>query len=255
MKFPILDIISPLAPLILGHRGSRIKAAYPENTLSSFQEAYELGAQGIELDLRLMADNEILVYHDRNLLRHFDSPQKISRSSSIEIKHYAFYHEPENRKIAIPLLREVFEKFGSQFIYNLEIKPAIRTYRSLLDNLINLIQEFKLQDHVWVSSFDPYFLWLWNRRRTNIPGGYLFGKLSSKACWVCRQAFIQLLHPHVSLVTNQGLLLNFNKNLCFWTVNDYQEYLEIEKFGPLAIISDNIPLLMKKKSGRKPDFS
>ena len=55
------------SPLIIAHRGDVSNA--PENTLSAFRSAYELGADGIELDVRLTRDEHLVVFHDRCLDR------------------------------------------------------------------------------------------------------------------------------------------------------------------------------------------
>lgn len=52
---------------IIGHRG--YAALYPENTMLSFKKAYEHGADGIELDIHMTVDNEIIVIHDPTLNR------------------------------------------------------------------------------------------------------------------------------------------------------------------------------------------
>ncbi|MFM8236654.1 MAG: glycerophosphodiester phosphodiesterase [Actinomycetota bacterium] len=49
-------------PLVLGHRGA--SAAAPENTLEAFALARELGADGVELDVRRTADDVLVVHHD-----------------------------------------------------------------------------------------------------------------------------------------------------------------------------------------------
>ncbi|KAI9223315.1 PLC-like phosphodiesterase [Blastocladiella britannica] len=51
----------------VGHRG--VAALYPENTLPSFLAALDSGADGIELDIRLSKDNEVVVLHDPTLDR------------------------------------------------------------------------------------------------------------------------------------------------------------------------------------------
>ncbi|ORZ35388.1 PLC-like phosphodiesterase, partial [Catenaria anguillulae PL171] len=53
--------------LCIGHRG--IAALYPENTLPSLVAALDQGADGIELDIRLTLDNEVIVMHDPTLDR------------------------------------------------------------------------------------------------------------------------------------------------------------------------------------------
>ena len=49
-------------PLVLGHRGA--SAAAPENTVAAFAKARELGADGVELDVRRSADGVLTVHHD-----------------------------------------------------------------------------------------------------------------------------------------------------------------------------------------------
>jgi glycerophosphoryl diester phosphodiesterase len=49
-------------PLVLGHRGA--SAVAPENTVAAFAHARELGADGVELDVRRSADGVLVVHHD-----------------------------------------------------------------------------------------------------------------------------------------------------------------------------------------------
>ena len=52
---------------ILAHRGWSGK--YPENTMLAFRKAHEIGADGIELDVHLSKDGEVMVIHDESLSR------------------------------------------------------------------------------------------------------------------------------------------------------------------------------------------
>ena len=54
-------------PLIIAHRGDVTNA--PENTIPAFKKALELGADGIELDVRLTREGKLVVFHDRCLDR------------------------------------------------------------------------------------------------------------------------------------------------------------------------------------------
>ena len=51
--------------LIFGHRGSPRR--FPENTAASFEEALRSGADGFETDLRLLADNTAVLFHDHEI--------------------------------------------------------------------------------------------------------------------------------------------------------------------------------------------
>jgi glycerophosphoryl diester phosphodiesterase len=236
-------------PLILAHRGSQRINGFPENTIAAFQEAHDLGAHGIELDLRMTADHEIIVYHDSDFNRLFGIRQKISRTTLKEIRQFSFPQKFGSKKISIPLLREVFNKFGSEFYYNLEIKPSFSPYGKLIKQLIHLIDEFNLSEKIWISSFDAYFLWLWNLKAPQIPTGYLFEKVTWKTWWLFNRSFIDLLHPAIQ--TAEILKkCHLDKKICFWTINLSEQYEQIKSFKPMAIITDDVSIfsdLLKNK--------
>ena len=84
----------PLLPLIIGHRGSSIKNHYPENTIPAFREAIQLGADGIELDIQLSGDGQLMVYaHDGfwqcvDTYRELDMLNKTWKSGEISWKSW-----------------------------------------------------------------------------------------------------------------------------------------------------------------------
>ena len=49
-------------PIIFGHRGA--SSSEPENTMRAFIQAFQDGADGIEFDVRLTADNQMVIIHD-----------------------------------------------------------------------------------------------------------------------------------------------------------------------------------------------
>lgn len=51
--------------MIITHRGRNTNKT--ENTITAFDKAIALGAQGIECDLRLTLDNKIVVYHNKKI--------------------------------------------------------------------------------------------------------------------------------------------------------------------------------------------
>ena len=54
-------------PILLPHRGDLAHA--PENTLPSFMQAIQKGADGVELDAKLTADGHVIVIHDESVDR------------------------------------------------------------------------------------------------------------------------------------------------------------------------------------------
>src|SRR5829696_8793569 len=77
------DPLDP-GPAGVAHRGLHYGAQFPENSLLAFAAAIELGA-GIECDLRLTADDQILVFHDADAWRIYARPLRIGQSKWAEL--------------------------------------------------------------------------------------------------------------------------------------------------------------------------
>ena len=93
------------------HEGSQ----FPENSLVAFAAALELGA-GIECDLRLTADNRIVVFHDRDACRMCGSPMKIGESTLAEIGRLSVGGHP------VPTLESLLTLVAGRVPLLLEVK-------------------------------------------------------------------------------------------------------------------------------------
>src|SRR6185295_6209796 len=85
----------PLDPGPLGftHRGLHYGSEFPENSLIAFAAALELGV-GIECDLRLTADNHIVVFHDSDAWRMCASRMEIGQSTLAELRRLTLGGHP-----------------------------------------------------------------------------------------------------------------------------------------------------------------
>ncbi|WP_297418528.1 glycerophosphodiester phosphodiesterase family protein [Thermococcus sp.] len=101
--------------LVLGHRG--YSAKYPENTLLAFKKAIEAGADGIELDVWLTRDGEIVVIHDETVDRTSNGSGRVKEMTLEELKVLDFGDGER-----IPTLEEVFETIPEDAVVNVEIK-------------------------------------------------------------------------------------------------------------------------------------
>lgn len=107
----------PLDPGVKGfaHRGLHYGAGFPENSLLAFAAALELGA-GIECDLRLTADDQIVVFHDADAWRLCASPLRIGASTHAELGRLRLGDGP------IPTLAGLLRLVAGQVPLLLEIK-------------------------------------------------------------------------------------------------------------------------------------
>jgi glycerophosphoryl diester phosphodiesterase len=141
--------------LIIGHRGA--SAVAPENTMAAFREALEVGADGIEFDVRLTRDGVPVVIHDSTLRRTGNLPQRVADLTWAEISKIdvgswfaaAFANE------TVPSLAELFTLFQSNnsTLY-LEMKcdsPA--EHRPLAEACVKAIDDHSLKSRVVVECF------------------------------------------------------------------------------------------------------
>ena len=97
------------------HRGLHYGAGFPENSLLAFAGALELGA-GIECDLRLTADDQILIFHDADGMRICGSPLRIGRSTHADLGRLHVGNGP------IPTLESLLALVGGRVPLLLELK-------------------------------------------------------------------------------------------------------------------------------------
>src|SRR5215213_8308980 len=107
----------PLDPGLAGfaHRGLHRDSDFPENSLIAFAAALEAGA-GIECDLRLTADNRVVVFHDADAKRICGSPLLIGRSRLAELGRLRVGDGP------IPTLESLLQLVGGRVPLLLEVK-------------------------------------------------------------------------------------------------------------------------------------
>jgi glycerophosphoryl diester phosphodiesterase len=140
---------------ILGHRGASHDA--PENTLASFELALQQGADGVELDARLCASGEAVVFHDETLERLTgrpgavrDTPWSVLRT--LEVRGKAGGRAP------IPLLSQVLERLPRSAWINVELKAERWSDSAVADVAGALLESGGHAEHVVVSSFQPLCL-------------------------------------------------------------------------------------------------
>ena len=134
-------------PIVMAHRGA--SALYAENTLNSFIIAYEQGADGIETDLYLTTDGEIVLFHDSTLDTLTTGTGSIESYSLAQLKSITVDCFPGVRE-SIPTLRETFEYFADKdIVFMLEIKSG---QAALMHRLAEIVQEFGFEDRIVIMT-------------------------------------------------------------------------------------------------------
>lgn len=139
---------------IWAHRGA--SAAAPENTMEAFLLAERMGADGIELDIQLSADGEVIVLHDETVDRTASGSGRVCDLTLAQLKALDFSCGMAAYAGArIPALREVYAAFkNSRMFLNVEIKCEQGDYRTLCKKALEIEREMGMGGRILYSSFN-----------------------------------------------------------------------------------------------------
>ncbi len=209
------DPLDP-GPLGFAHRGLHSDAASPENSFAAFAAALELGA-GIECDLRLTADDRILVFHDSETWRMCSSHLLVAQSTHAELSRLRVGNGP------IPTLESLLELVNGKVPLLLEIKVDgdIRRWMPALKKALS-----QYRGRHGVMSFDPRISRLLKTNHPRVRRGLVL-----KDSWspVRRRAALKLADPHFLAVERTALGKSWvaaerkRKPVYSWTIRGPQQ--------------------------------
>ncbi|HID87936.1 MAG TPA: glycerophosphodiester phosphodiesterase [Anaerolineae bacterium] len=229
--------------LNFAHRGAREVA--PENTLAAFRAARELGADGVELDVMLSADGEVVVIHDDTLDRTTDGSGRVRDRTLAELKGLdaGSWFDPTFAGLRIPTLQEVFDLIGGQMVLNIELKSRSLTDEGLEARVVELVERNGLVGSVILSSFNPWAIRRVKRLNPRLATGLLYAEdlpLPLRRAWLRPLVRPDALHPHHTMVTLAYVRWAKSRghSIIPWTVNDPHEMRRLIELGVDGIITD-----------------
>jgi glycerophosphoryl diester phosphodiesterase len=219
--------------LKIGHRGAR--GYEPENTLISFKKAIDMHVDGIELDVHLSADGEIMVIHDETVDRTTNGKGFVNQLSLPELKRLLI-----NKEHTVPTLTEVLDLVNQKCFVNIELK----SYETA-DKVVDLIEKYILEknwnySHFLVSSFDWNALQQVTFLNSEIPIGVLTETDLELAFAFAKFIQAKSIHPYFHLLTPENTVRLQEKGLQVypWTVNEPEDIKKIKSYNVNGIITD-----------------
>ncbi|BEJ13668.1 hypothetical protein CspHIS471_0308420 [Cutaneotrichosporon sp. HIS471] len=242
LDVPIVKLDS--LPECWGHRGA--SASFPENTRQSFIEACKAGADGIETDIHVTADNVLVMFHDPRLERTTNGKGLIHEQpwhgvlDSVHTKKTP--HQP------IPKFTEVIDVLMEYPRVKLNIDCKVENNPT---KLFTLIKEALATVPNWETALAPRIvLGLWHPKFLE-PAASILPTVRrfciSMSISEVRKYFFDKCHGfsvwYRPLASAEGAKFREDcakagKELCTWTVNSREEMLECARWGVTAIITD-----------------
>ncbi|MCR5756618.1 MAG: glycerophosphodiester phosphodiesterase [Selenomonas sp.] len=229
---------------VWAHRGASgwDRQYAPENTMPAFIKAVEMGADGIELDVQMTRDKEIVICHDERIDRTSRGKGWLKDYTLAELKKIDFSKpHAEYGFVEIPTLKEFLEFAKTTTVkVNIELKTGALYYEGLEEKTFRMVEDFGLNARVIYSSFNHYSLEKLKRICPEAKIGLLMGQDTVRIPDYPRIFGAEAMHPPEGIVTQdyvdkchvQGLKVNT------WTVDNPERMREIIKMGVDAFITD-----------------
>jgi glycerophosphoryl diester phosphodiesterase len=243
-------------PASFAHRGASAQA--PENTLEAFRLAVEAGAGGLELDIRLTRDGEVVVIHDATVDRVTDGSGAVAGMTLDEVRRldagYSFSPDGgrsfpyRGREVRIPTLAEIYEEFPDTCV-NADIKEA---QPGAEEAVLSVIQEADAEGRTLVASTDHAVLRRFRKvsgdrvstgaSRREIAAFYVLSRLQLEALVSPAYEALQVPVEHrvIKLVTPRFVRAAHSRGVRVdvWTINDAAEMRRLLDLGVDVIMTD-----------------
>ncbi len=261
-EHPFFAVLPKDRPLVLAHRGGA--ALWPENTLTAFSGAWELGVDVLEMDVRLTADGVPVVIHDRSVDRTTDGSGPVGSFTLAELKQLdaAYYFSPlddpgnfllRGTGISIPTLQEVFEAFPDAPMLVESKEDDI----AAAEIILKLVQEYERTDRTLLASFSHRILNYFRTRDPQIPthasqpevtrflvASWLFS--AGLAATGYEALVVPPRHGSLPVLSQRFVTAASKKNLfvAAWTINDKDEMLRLIHMRVHGLITDRPDLAL-----------
>lgn len=199
---------------VWAHRGASGYA--PENTIEAFRMAAQLNADGVELDVQLTKDGELVVVHDERVDRVSDRVGYVKDYTLEELR-------PTGMKI------------------NIECKTGIFFYPGLEEKMVKLVEDMKMTDRIWCSSFNHESVLKVKQLCPAMKTGFLIADVIVNVADYSKRCGVDALHPALYHMQDESLIRKCRENglaVHVWTVNETEDMKKLCRAGVEAIITN-----------------
>jgi glycerophosphoryl diester phosphodiesterase len=237
--------------LVFGHRGASAYA--PMNTIPAFELAAAQGADGVELDVHLSQDGQLIVLHDFTVDHTTDGHGYARDMTLAELRQLdaGVNFGDQFRGVRIPTLDEVFEAVGRRLFINVEIKSETLETDGVEQVTAETINRHKMEKRVIVSSFNPLALQRFRAILPDVPIGFLYMEGGVPFPEVVDALPHEARHPHHPMIDAAYMdwAREHKYRVNTWTVNDPDKTRELIALGVDAVITDKPDVMIEVVRG------
>ncbi|QQK76795.1 glycerophosphodiester phosphodiesterase [Salicibibacter cibarius] len=231
----------------IAHRGFSGEA--PENTFAAFERAIENGAAGIELDVHVSKDGELIVMHDEHVGRTTDGTgwvREMTVPELAELDAGAWFSENDRGEQRVPLLDDVLAWIPANVLLNVEIKNIPYAYERIEKKVSDTLVNHNRVENTIVSSFDHACLYRLKEWNAAVKIGLLlnFRPVNMEGYLRLFSPFdVHSLHPHASILQNNDVERWQKQGVSVfpYAVTRKSDVKQMQAFGVNGVISDAPP--------------
>ena len=238
----------------VAHRGLHSKPSIPENSLAAFARAADKG-YGIELDVHLLSDGNLAVFHDNTLIRMTGKQGSVKDLITEQLKEYKL----ENTDEYIPTLSQVLSLVNGRVPLIIELKLEANT-RQLCKAVLSDLKGYS--GAYVIESFDPRpLIWL-RKKRPDITRGQLAQGFTKKDLSLFNVGRFVLANLLLNFLTKPHFIAykfshrkNFSNRICtrlfasksiLWTITNHEDFITAERENAISIFEGFLPPIKNK---------
>lgn len=226
---------------IYAHRGS--SGTHPENTIAAFKATAKLPVHGVEFDVHMTKDHELVVIHDETINRTSNGTGFIKDLTLAELKKFDFgsWYSPKFKQETIPTLREVLYVFKDTHHHlNIELKSDVFPYEGMEQAVLQMLNDYRLETRVVISSFNHEMVRNFKQLAPSIETAVLFMEVMIEPHIYAEKVGADALHAFFPTVLRpMGVeAIASGKNVRVFTVNEEKYTDLLKQVGVDAIFTD-----------------
>lgn len=239
-------------PIIFAHRGA--SAYCPENTMSAFRKAVELGADGIETDVHMTRDGRIVCVHDGVLGRTVSGHEPVRELTWAELsaRDAGGWFDPQFAGERVPALEELMELATAHgLILNIELKGGPDMPAELPVRVARIVREYGWVRNTIISSFYHPALAASRAEEPELETAILYNGHIDRPWEAAFAVDAKTIHPPYGDAT-ASMIRSSQAHGCkvnVWTVNDPELARRLVADGADGIITDVPDLVRQAVSG------
>lgn len=231
-------------PLLVGHRGAMDVA--PENTMPALEAGVTGGADILELDVQLTADQQVILFHDADLAQKTAAAGAINEHTAdfLQTLDVGSYFHEKFAGTRMPLLEEVLVWAKGRVALMIELKQGPFFDPALDEAVVDLVENQGMVDEVILTSFDQFALHRVKARNPQISTSFIYVARLLNPLDMVRDLQVDALSPSTNFLTRPEVKLIKDAGYVCSPGGFWWDYPTLIEWG-VDTISSNDPASVK----------